>query len=203
MCSRFAHRANECKERSRRHCFKCGKIVHEAQDCRNTIRGSEGYVKSNAALQELESGEPPTYVWSHKEISAGCMASREYKEISLSQVDFDEPVDVEYLVLHDGRKISIVSNAGSSLWSRVHRKMPVVRGNIGSKTVDVLRDTGCIGVIVKQQHVMDDQYTGRVGLMQIVDNSFIHVPIANVQIDSPYLSGQVQALSPQDAVYGI
>ena len=51
--------------------------------------------------------------------------------------------------------------------------MPVVRGKIGAKSVDVLRDTGCNGVIVKQQHVTDDQYTGRVGLMKMVDNSIM------------------------------
>ena len=67
----------------------------------------------------------------------------------------------------------------------------------------MLRDTRCSGVIVKQQHVTDDQYTGRDGLMQMVDNSVIRVPIANVEIDSPYLSRQVQALCPQDAAYDV
>ena len=142
-------------------------------------------------------------VRSHKEISAGCMASPKYKEMGLSQVEFEELVDVGYLVLHDGKRIPIVSNAASSLWPRDHRKMPVVRGKIGTKSVDLLRDTGCSGVIVKRQYVMDDQYTVRVGLMQMVDNSVIRVPIANVEIDSPYLSGQVQALCPQDAVYDV
>ena len=108
-----------------------------------------------------------------------------------------------------GRFLSL-SNAASPPWQRDYRQMPVVRGKIGTKSVHVLRDTGCSGVIVKQQHVTDDQYTGRVGLMQMVDNSVICVPIANVQIDlpylqidSPYLSGQVQAHCPQDAVYDV
>ena len=151
----------------------------------------------------MESEEPLSDVRSHKEISAGFMASHKYKEMGLSQVEFEESVDVGYLVLHEGRKIPIVSNAASPLWLRDHRKMPVVRGKIGTKSVDVLRDTGCSGVIVKQQHVTDDQHTGRVGMMQMVDNSVIRVPIANVEIDSPYLSGQVQALCPQDAVYDV
>ena len=51
---------------------------------------------------------------------------------------------------------------------------------------------------MKQRHVTDDQYTGRVGLMQMVGNSIIRVPIANVQIDSPYLSGQVPEARPAD-----
>ena len=36
--------------------------------------------------------------------------------------------------------------------------------------------------------------------MPIVDNSVLRVVNANVQIDSPYLSGQVQALCRKDAV---
>ena len=40
-------------------------------------------------------------VRSHKEISAGCMASPKYKKMGLSQVEFEESVDVGYLVLHD------------------------------------------------------------------------------------------------------
>ena len=70
------------------------------------------------------------------------MASPEYKEMGLSQVEFEESVDVGYLVLHDGRKIPIMSNAASPLWPRDHRKMPLVREKISTKSVDVLRDTG-------------------------------------------------------------
>ena len=152
------------------------------------IRAGEGCVKSNAALQDLESGESLSDVRSNKEISAGCMESPEYKEMGLSQVELEESIDVGHLVLHNGRKILIVSNAASPLWPRDHSKMPVVREKIGTKSVDVLRDSRFSVVIVKQQHVTDDQYTSRVGLMPMVDNSVIRVPIANVEICSPYFS---------------
>ena len=80
----------------------------------------------------MESGEPQSDVRGHNEISAGCVASPEYKEMVLSQVELDESVDVGYLVLNDGRKISIVNNAASPPWLRDHRQMPVVRGKIGT-----------------------------------------------------------------------
>ena len=109
-----------------------------SQDCRNTIRAGKGYVRSNAALKKVEFGELPSDVRSHKEISVGCMANPEHKEIGIWMVEFDESVDVGYLVSYDGRKVPIVSNAASSLWPRNHRKMPVFRGKLGTKSVDVL-----------------------------------------------------------------
>ena len=79
--------------------------------------------------------------------------------------------------------------------------MSVVKVNIGTRSVDILQDTGCSDVIVKQQHVMENQYTGWIRLMQMVD--IRRVPIVTVHIDFPYLSEQVQALCPQDAVYNV
>ena len=38
--------------------------------------------------------------------------------------------------------------------------MPVVKGRVREKTVDVLRDTGCSGVVVKKDLVGEDQLTG-------------------------------------------
>ena len=35
--------------------------------------------------------------------------------------------------------------------------MPDVKGRVGEKTVDVLRDTGCSGVVVKKDLVGDNQ----------------------------------------------
>ena len=74
---------------------------------------------------------------------------------------------------------------------------------IASVQRDTLRDTGCSGIIVKQKFVKDGQYTGQYGLFQMVDNSYTmrKVPIARMEIDTPYLSGTVEALCPPDAIY--
>ena len=121
--------------------------------------------------------------------------------MGLSQVKFDESTDVRYLVMHDERKIPIISNVVTSLWPRDHYKLPVVKGKIGARSVDVLRDTECGGVIVRQQHGTDDQYTVRVGLMQVVNNSVRHVAIETVHIDTPYLSGpSPSSLSPRHCI---
>ena len=58
------------------------------------------------------------------------MSSPEYKKMGLSQVEFEESIDVGYLVLHNGRKIPIVSNAAGPLWQKENRKIAVVRGKL-------------------------------------------------------------------------
>ena len=55
--------------------------------------------------------------------------------------------------------------------------MPVVKGRVGEKTVDVLRDTGCSGVVVKKDIIGEDQFTGDFIVMLRIDNTARKVPI--------------------------
>ena len=48
--------------------------------------------------------------------------------------------------------------------------MPVVKGRVGEKSVDVLRDTGCSGIVVKRDLVSEDQFTGDFNVMLLIDN---------------------------------
>ncbi len=72
--------------------------------------------------------------------------------------------------------------------------MPIVEGLVGNAKVETLRDVACIGVIIKQQFVREDQYTGEYGFIQFVDHNVRRVRKARVAIDTPYLSGTVEAL---------
>ena len=53
-------------------------------------------------------------------------------------------------------------------------------------TVDVLRDTGCSGVVVKKDR-------GDLNVMLLIDNTARKVPIARMYVDMPYLKGDVEA----------
>ena len=80
-------------------------------------------------------------------------------------------------------------------------KMLVVRGKIGCMSVDVLRDTGCSGVIVKQTFVDKGEYLNKHGHLQMVHNSLKKVSIARVDFDTSYYTGSVEALCLPDALY--
>ena len=106
-------------------------------------------------------------------------------------------------MLASGKKIPIVSNACLEPLSGDRLKMPVVKGRVGEKTVDVLRDTGCSGIVVKKNLVSQDQFTGDFNVMLLIDNTARKVPIARITVDTPYLKGQVEAQCLPDAIYDL
>ena len=79
--------------------------------------------------------------------------------------------------------------------------MPTSIGMVGNKLVTVLRDTGCSGVIVKRELVAEEQLTGKVGYIMTVARTLLKDPFANVEINTPYFSGTVEALCLRDPLH--
>ncbi|XP_062599274.1 uncharacterized protein LOC134260741 isoform X2 [Saccostrea cucullata] len=71
--------------------------------------------------------------------------------------------------------------------------MPVCVGEINDQSVQVLRDTGCNGVILRRSLVHDDQLTGDHQVCVLADGYKIETPIAKVNVDTPYFVGEVNA----------
>ena len=82
-------------------------------------------------------------------------------------------------------------------------EMSTVQGFVGEKPVEVLRDTGCSGVIVSKDLVPESAYTGRSQTMVMVDYSSRVVPEVKVSIDTPYYKGEVLALSVEKPLVGL
>ena len=78
--------------------------------------------------------------------------------------------------------------------------LPIVRGLVGDKTVDVLRDTDCEGVVVRRGLVDDDQLTGKYCLIVRIDNTVLLAEKARIQVKTPYLSGEVEALCISEVI---
>ena len=116
-------------------------------------------------------------------MGAGCLSSRDQSQFA-SVPDLSHYDPMGYLVLDSGERVPFVSSTG--IRERTNREeMPIVEGRVGNTKVETLRDTGCSGVIIKQQFVREDQYTGEYGFIQLVDNTVRRVPIARVEIDTP------------------
>ena len=82
-------------------------------------------------------------------------------------------------------------------------EMSTVQGFVGEKPVEVLRDTGCLGVIVSKDLVPESAYTGRSQTMVMVDYSSRVVPEVKVSIDTPYYKGEVLALCVEKPLVGL
>ena len=82
-------------------------------------------------------------------------------------------------------------------------EMSTVQGFVGEKPVEVLRDTGCSGVIVSKDSVPESAYTGRSQTMVMVDYSSRVVPEVKVSIDTPYYKGVVLALCVENPFVGL
>ncbi len=88
-------------------------------------------------------------------------------------------------------------------------KMPVVKGKTGEDVVDTVRDTGCSGVVVRKRSLL-----GKINILAgtviycllitlFIDNTVREVPIVNIQVDTPYLRGEVEVQCLPDALYDL
>ena len=186
-CNTRGHRAANCPTIAKR-CFLCGKQGHEARNCRSGGRRSGGQSKDGNPVQRGQ-------------VSASCVVQQTESKPTAEEVK--SCIKDEKLLLACGKKIPLLSSACVEPLSGVRSKMPVVKGRVGEKSVDVLRDTGCSGIVVKKDLVSEDQFTGDFNVMLLIDNTARKVPFAKIDVDTPYLKGQVEAECLPDAVYDL
>ena len=72
--------------------------------------------------------------------------------------------------------------------------LPVVKGLARDKAVNVLRDTGCEGVVVGRRLVEDSQLMVKCCLIVWIDNTVLLAEKAKIHVKTPYLSGDVEEL---------
>ena len=103
--------------------------------------------------------------------------------------------------LDNGETIDVISNVCKNI--AMTENMPIAKGFIANQEVEVLRDTGCNGVIVKKKFVKKENYTGEFGHMLLVDKTLIRAPFVNIDIDTPYGKGNFRALCLPDAIHDL
>ena len=167
-------------------CFLCGKQGHEARNCRSGGLRSGGQIKDGNPVQRGQ-------------VSASCLVQP--PEVKPTEEEIKSYIKDDQLLLACGKKIPLLSSACVEPLTGVKSQMPVVKGRVGEKSVDVLIDTGCTGIAVKRDLVSEDQFTGDFDVMLLIDNTARKVPIAKIDIDTSYLKGQMEAQCLPDAVY--
>ena len=186
-CNTRGHKAVNCPTLTKK-CFLCGKQGHEARNCRSGGRRPGGQSKDGNPVQRGQ-------------VSASRLVQP--PEVKPTDEEVKACIKDDKLLLACGKKIPLLSSACVEPLTGVRSKMPVVKGRVGEMPVDVLRDTGCSGIVVKRDLVSEDQFTGEFNVMLLIDNTARNVPIAKIDVDTSYLKGQVEAQCLPDAIYDL
>ena len=186
-CNAHGHKALNCPTRTKS-CFLCGKQGHEARNCQSNGRRFGGQHKDGNPMQ-------------CGEVSASCLVQP--FEVKPTREEVDSCIKDDQLLFTCGKKIPLLSSACVEPVTEVRSKMPVVKDRVGENSVDVLRDTGCSGIVVKKNLVSEDQFTGDFNVMLPINNTARKVPIVKIDVDTPYLKGQVEAQCLPDPIYDL
>ena len=98
---------------------------------------------------------------------------------------------MEMQELKSGEKIKMLNGA---CMAEIKDNLPVLSGKVGGKKVEVLRDSGCSGVIFRRELVDETGFTGEMGHIVTVDRTLKRAPMAKVEVDTPIYVGTVEAL---------
>ena len=107
---------------------------------------------------------------------------------------------METLELKSGEKIKVLNGA---CMAEIKDNLPVLSGKVGGKKVEVLRDTGCSGVIIRRELVDEADFTGEMGHIMTVDRTIKRAPMAKVEVDTLFYVGTVEALCLQDPLFDL
>ena len=111
-------------------------------------------------------------------------------EAAATQADIESCKAGDELTIGCGKRIPIIKSACIKPTEGSEDSMPVVRGRVRNKSVSVLRDTGCSGVVIKRDLVTEEEPTGRFGYMLLIDRTIRKVPIGRVFKDTLYFTGE-------------
>ncbi|GFO42458.1 gypsy retrotransposon integrase-like protein 1 [Plakobranchus ocellatus] len=119
--------------------------------------------------------------------------------------DLQSEVEDGMLKLASGKSIPVMTNCAALRDPEKTRSLglPFLKEEIGGREVDVMRDTGCEGVVVRKQLVDASQLTGECCLLLRIDNTALLTEKAVISLRTPFLSGEVKALCIPDAIYDV
>ena len=99
-----------------------------------------------------------------------------------------------------GCKIPVIAD---SCFKEGLNRMPVTYGSLAGQRVSVLRDTGCSTVVVRRSLVSEHQLTGHKAMCVLIDGTVRRTPVAEISIQTPYLSGTVKAICMDRPIYDV
>lgn len=206
-CHRKGHIASKCPQkdespapRPQRICFLCNRRGHIARDCRNQKAACMQMV-SDEQEEEIHSTRCPCCT---QRKSCSCDGESEhassFTDIAEVDIDFREK-EIELEDGHAHKICHLVCRCPLPVCSC--NKLPTSKGYLNGFQATTMRDSGCSGIVVRAEYVHSKQYTGKNKLCLMIDGTARNVPLAKVDIDSPYFKGQAEAMVMPLPVYDL
>ncbi|XP_025077859.1 uncharacterized protein LOC112554336 [Pomacea canaliculata] len=173
------HQGNELR------CYSCGGKGHKAMACpSNSMRHSTSRqtLEGNTRRTPQPSNRRPV-MSANVAICEGDSQGPSYEGRRQHTIATDSTTQNE-------RHTPVVDCAFTTRTTGDMGNMPVSRGQVGGNNVTVLRDTGCSGVVIRKDLVLEGQFTGNSSRLRCCHGHTQDVPTADVEISSPYFSGQ-------------
>ena len=82
-------------------------------------------------------------------------------------------------------------------------RLPTAIGTVNGKEVRVLRDTGCMGVVVRRSLVSDGQMLNKQSGVTLINNYNQRCPMARINVDCPFFRGTTDALCIDDPAHDL
>ena len=198
LCNRVCHQVIDCHDKPKGGhneynrqgrlavpCYQCGEIGHEKGFCRNAPH-----------LQAAPAGVGSTPRPTSQPYQIGCTA--QVGRLS----DDAKAKNEEYLELKSGEKTKVVHN-GACLSNENNKCMPLASGKMNENVVEVLRDTGYNGVIVRRGLMKEDDFIGSKGYVMAIDRTLKEAPIAEIEVDTSYYMRVTQAICLRDPLFDL
>ncbi|KAK7090171.1 hypothetical protein V1264_010004 [Littorina saxatilis] len=178
-------------------CFLCNAKGHRVANCPQ--KKNNGHVNDKAQEHRRRYYDNKRQTsGSNQQVCASSVILPRAAEQVATPSDVEECISDGQLLLANGKSISVVASAAVSV-----SNMPVSKGFVEKQEVTVLRDSGCNGVIVKEDLVPTEKFTGDFKWTLMADSKCVKAPVVKIQIDTPYFTGEVEAVCLKKPLYDL
>ena len=159
-------------------CFLCNVVGHKAQSCPSGRHSSQGRPSPKPMVPKN-----PAFV-------NACLLAGDKSEIlkddSVDQVSSTTP-----------------AIAGYSVDTRIesHPSLPMMKGSLNGNDLNFLIDSGSSAVLVRNDLISTDVLTGDTRPVLFANGITMNLPVVECIVDTPVLSGKVEALSLPSLIF--